>query len=165
LTHTYRSLAVTGFIVLPLSREIATQVRTSRRAPRYGHPVHHERASGTGPCRECLRAFAVGADDRLLFTYSPFGDEQMLPQPGPVFIHAAECTRHEGLGYPDGLRDIAVAAQAYHEDGTVEAPQALRSGAEATALTALLAEPTVAFVHLRHAEAGCFIARVERVTR
>ena len=36
-------------------------------------------------------------------------------------------------------------------------------GKDAEGLGTLLDEARVAFVHLRHAEAGCFIARVERV--
>jgi len=36
-------------------------------------------------------------------------------------------------------------------------------GKDAAGLGTLLDEARVAFVHLRHAEAGCFIARVERV--
>lgn len=154
---------VTAFIVLPITRDIATQVRASRRAPRYGHPVHQEVATGTGPCRECLSSFAVGVDERLLFTHSPFDGVTMLSQPGPVFIHAAACPRHEGAGYPEGLAGIPMVAQAYREDGSVGPPILLRAGAEANALTALLEAPAVGFVHLRHAEAGCFIARVERV--
>lgn len=154
---------MTAFIVVPLAREVTTQVRATRRAPRYGHPAHAEVASGTGPCRECLRAFTVGAEERLLFTYSPFDESSQLPQPGPVFIHAAQCEPHAGTGYPEGLRELPVMAQSYHADGTVGAPHPLPAGAEAAALGALLDAPHVAFVQLRHAEAGCFIARVERV--
>src|SRR5262245_47327732 len=117
-----------SFIVHPVAREIAQQARTTRRSPQYGHPVHEELARGTGPCRECLRAFAVGAERRLLFTYSPFTGTSELPQPGPIFIHADACTPHGGVGYPDGLREIPVAAQAYHDDGTIADPRLLPTG-------------------------------------
>src|SRR6059058_4899535 len=100
------------FIVHPLAREITAAVRRTRRSPQYGHPVHQEMAAGTGPCRECLRTFNVGAEERLLFTYSPFDAPSSLPQPGPVFIHAESCDRHAAAGYPDGLRDIPIVAQA-----------------------------------------------------
>jgi len=78
------------FSVHPVARQVASQVRTTRQAPEYGHPVHEEVARGTGPCRECLQAFAVGEDVRLLFTYSPFADGAPLPQPGPIFIARVE---------------------------------------------------------------------------
>src|SRR5262245_11227154 len=107
-----------SFIVYPVARELTHQARTTRPSPPYGHPGHEELALGTGPCRECLRAFTVGAERRLLLTYSPFTGSSVLPQPGPIFIHAETCTPHGGTGYPDGLAGIPVVAQAYHSDGT-----------------------------------------------
>jgi hypothetical protein len=151
------------FIVRPIGREIATQVRTSRLAPQYGHPVHRELSRGTGPCRECLRPFVVGAEDRLLFTYNPFGDSAEIPRPGPVFIHALACQPHSGPGYPTGLHGLPVLAEAHHDDGTMSAPRVVPAGDETGMLERLLEISSVRFVHLRHAEAGCFIARVERV--
>ena len=149
------------FIVRPVAREITEQVRSTRRAPQYGHPVHEELARGTGPCRECLRPFTIGAENRLLFTYSPF-DAAALPQPGPIFVHADACEPYRGAGYPDGLRGMPIVAQSYHIDRTIAEPRALSTGDETALLAGLLDDPSVQFVHLRHAEAGCFIARVER---
>jgi uncharacterized protein DUF1203 len=154
---------VHSFIVHPVAREIAETARTTRRAPEYGHPVHEELATGTGPCRECLRAFRIGDERRLLFTYSPFTGTSALAQPGPIFVHADACVPHGGTGYPDGLRSIPIAAQAFRDDGTIAEPRRLPTGDEATVLASLLAEPRVQFVHLRHAEAGCFVARAERI--
>lgn len=151
------------FIVHPIAREMATQVRHTRQSPQYGHPVHQEQARGTGPCRQCLRAFAVGAEDRILFTYSPFDGVSRLRQPGPIFIHAAECGPHDGMGYPEGLLGIPIVVQAYYDDGTIADPRPLPEGDESSRLGVLFDEPRVRFAHLRHAEAGCFIARVERV--
>ena len=153
-----------SFIVHPIAREIAEQARSTRRSPQYGHPTHEELALGTGPCRDCLRAFTVGAERRLLFTYGPLTGTLALPQPGPIFIHAEACIPHRGVGYPDGLREIPVVAQAYYDDGTIADPRMLPTGGEAARLAMLLEEPRVQFVHLRHAEAGCFIGRAERVT-
>ncbi len=154
---------MTAFIVRPIAPEIAAQVRTTRRAPQYGHPVHEEVARGTGPCRECLRAFEVGAESRLLFTHNAFAGTTALAQPGPVFIHADSCTPHAGRGYPAGLRELPIVAQRYGADGTIGAPLALVHANEETALAALFDDARTAFVHLRHAEAGCFVARVDRV--
>ena len=151
-----------SFIVHPVAREITTQARATRRSPQYGHPVHQELALGTGPCRECLRPFTIGAEPRLLFTYSPFDGAAALPQPGPIFIHAEACAPHSGAGYPDGLHEIPIVAQPYHDDGTIAEPRVLPTGSESALLATLLDDPRVRFVYLRHAEAGCFIARVER---
>lgn len=154
---------MTAFVVRPITPAIASVVRTSRRAPQYGHPVHEEIARGTGPCRECLRAFEIGVESRLLFTHNAFAGTPELAQPGPVFIHADACTPHAGAGYPDGLRDIPIVAQAYGEDGTIGAPHALPSGDEDAVLATVFDDSHIAFVHLRHADAGCFVARVERL--
>lgn len=157
------SAFMSTFVVRPVARETTTAARTTRQSPQYGHLVHQELARGTGPCRECLRPFDVGSDERMLFTYNPFDSRAALPQPGPIFIHANECEPHGGSGYPEGLREIPVVVQAYYEDGTIAEPRALASGDEGALLDALMAEPRVRFAHLRHAEAGCFIGRVERV--
>jgi hypothetical protein len=150
------------FVVHPITREMAAQARHVRQSPQYGHPIHQELARGTGPCRQCLRAFNVGTQDRILFTYSPFDGASSLRQPGPIFIHADECVSHDGTGYPDGLRGIPTVMQAYYGDGTIAEPRPLAAGDESSLLSALFDEPSVRFAHLRHAEAGCFIARVER---
>ncbi|MBL0940381.1 MAG: DUF1203 domain-containing protein [Gemmatimonadaceae bacterium] len=150
------------FIVRPISRDITTEVRSTRLSPRYGHPVYQETARGTGPCRECLRAFVVGRDERVLFTYTPFNGELGIPQPGPVFIHAEACVGHFGLGYPDGLRGIPMAVQPYYAGGVIGSPIRLPPDKEELLLAALIGDPLVQFAHLRHAEAGCFVARVER---
>jgi uncharacterized protein DUF1203 len=153
---------MTDFIVRGIDRNVTTAVRSTLRAPGYGHPVHRELAAGTGPCRECLGTFAVGAEDRLLFTYNPFRASGQLSQPGPVFIHAEPCAPFAEMGYPEGLTTIPIVAQCHHADGTIGTPAALSTGAEAATLATLLESPDVSFLHLRHAEAGCFIARVDR---
>ena len=154
---------MSDFVVRGLSPEVTTHVRSVLRAPQYGHPAHREVATGTGPCRECLCTFAVGEEERLLFTYSPHGASTRLAQPGPVFIHAAQCAPHAGEGYPDGLTVLPVVAECHFGDGSISRPDALRRGEEASVLTQLLARPNVEFIHLRHGEAGCFIARVDRI--
>jgi hypothetical protein len=153
---------MSGFIIRPIGRTTTSEVRTTLRAPQYGHQVQREVARGTGPCRECLSTFAVGHDDRLLFTYNPFSGSDDVAQPGPVFIHADACEPFGGDGYPEGLRSLPMLAEAYLSDGSRAALQTLVPGEEAQTLSALLRDSRVRFVHLRHAQAGCFIARVDR---
>jgi hypothetical protein len=151
------------FTVRGISQDIADEVRRTRLAPGYGHPVHEEIARGTGPCRCCLRTFAPGVDARLLFTYRPRGDDASLMAPGPVFIHAAHCEAYTGDGFPAGLRGLPLAFEARADDSRV--PRLTRaSGADAEReIAALLGQRETGWLHLRHAEAGCFIARIDRV--
>lgn len=145
-----------------LSPVLADLARTSMKSPQYGHPAHREVASGTGPCRSCLAPFTVGADERLLFTYDPFEGLDPLPLPGPVFIHATPCVPHDGLGFPEQLGAIPLVAEAYLVGRTCSARVRLALGMEAATLAALLDDREVQYLHLRHAEAGCYVARVER---
>ena len=145
---------------LPL--DLAELARTTLRLPQYGHPAHREVATGTGPCRSCLAPFAVGAEERLLFTYDPFEGLDAVPLPGPVFIHATYCERHEGHGFPHRLDAIPLIAEAYRAGRECTARVRLPEGMASETVATLLENPEVQYLHLRHAEAGCYIARVER---
>ena len=146
--------------VIALAQEIADAVRRDLRAPEYGHPAHVERASGTGPCRLCLRPFRVNEDDRVLFTYNPFPEGADLPAPGPVFVHQEPCARFDAAGFPPGLRAIPVTVEGYDERGLAVAR--MPAGDPEATVRTVLSRADVAYAHLRNSEAGCFIARVER---
>lgn len=150
------------FTVRGVPQHIADEVRRTRRAPGYGHPAHHEIATGTGPCRCCLRGFVPGVDERLLFTYRPGGDDTSLMAPGPIYIHAAHCEAYAGDGFPEGLRALPLAFEARSaQSRVVTLTRDPRDGAESQ-ISRLFASRETGWLHLRHAEAGCFIARVDR---
>jgi len=151
-----------SFTVRGIPQEVADDVRRTRRAPGYGHPAHLEVARGTGPCRCCLRPFVVDVDERLLFTYRPRGDESSLMAPGPIFIHAGHCEAYAGDGFPSGLRGLPLALEARADESRVLAlTRASATGVDAE-IERLLARGDIGWLHLRHAEAGCFIARADR---
>ena len=141
---------------------LASAARQTMRSPEYGHPAHAELATGYGPCRQCLQTFEVGTDERLLFTYQPFTDPAALPAPGPVFIHRAGCERYDGAELPDALRPLPLVVEGYGAGGTLLAQRRVGSALFEEVLESVLCEEDVAYAHLRNAEAGCFIARVDR---
>lgn len=150
------------FTVRGVPQEIADEVRRTRRSPGYGHPVYAEVASGTGPCRCCLQPFVEGRDQRLLFTWRPPGDGSSLMAPGPVFIHAEHCDAYDGAGFPAALRALPLAFEARGAHSRVPA---LSSDPALTAeahIEGLFADAGTQWLHLRHAQAGCLIARIER---
>ena len=153
---------MTTFRVVALDERIADEVRRTRRAPDYGHPAHVEVATGTGPCRLCLRPFAVGAEERLLFTYNPF-PEGATPSPGPVFVHAGSCPRYEGDSIPTELSGLPLLLEGYDDGGMALVRRAVADDPE-RGVKDVLAVAGVSYAHVRHAKAGCFIARVERVS-
>jgi hypothetical protein len=150
-----------GYIVRGVSQEVADEVRRTRRAPGYGHPAHEELATGTGPCRCCLRPFVPGAERRLLFTYRPPARAGTLNAPGPVFIHAEHCEAYAEPGFPDTLRDLPLAFEARAGQSRVMALSAGTGEPAETRMERLFAA-NAEWLHVRHAEAGCFIACVDR---
>jgi hypothetical protein len=141
---------------------IATAAKESMKSPQYGHPVHAEMATGYGPCRLCLQTFQVGADQRLLFTYQPFTDPAALPAPGPVFIHRAPCQRYDGPELPAALRALPLALEGYGASGVLFVQRRVGLSPFETVLEGVFDLADVQYAHLRNAEAGCFIARVDR---
>jgi hypothetical protein len=151
-----------SFVIRGIPQAIADEARRTRRSPDYGHPAHEEVATGTGPCRCCLEPFVPGNERRLLFTYRPPGDGSSLMAPGPVFIHARHCDAYSGEGFPDGLRVLPLAFEARASGSRVEQ---LTTDADVDAgIARLLSDGRVGWLHVRHAQAGCFIARVDRAS-
>ena len=148
-----------------ISDALAGAARETMRSPQYGHPAHAELASGYGPCRLCLQTFRVGTDERLLFTYQPFTDPTALPAPGPVFIHRARCERYDGAELPDALRPLPLVVEGYGAGGALLAQRRVGSAPFEKVLETVFGKQDVAYAHLRNAEAGCFIARVDREGR
>ena len=132
------------------------------KSPQYGHPAHAETATGYGPCRLCLRTFQVGVEERLLFTYQPFTDSAALPAPGPVFIHRAPCRRYDGLELPASLRPLPLALEGYGAGGALLVQRRVGTSPFEAVLESVFEAEDVQYAHLRNAEAGCFIARVDR---
>lgn len=152
-----------AYRVLAISEGLAEKVRSVRRSPGYGHPVHSEVATGYGPCRLCLRDFAVGVDRRLLFTLDPFHGLEPFPLPGPVFIHESECDRHpEHGGFPSDLKSHDLTVVAYGRGRLQRAEERVPGDGIEDAIARLFARDDVDYLHVRDTQAGCYDLRVER---
>ena len=150
------------FRVAGIPSDLATQVRRTLRSPQYGHPAHRETATGYGPCRLCLRTFTVGVDERILFTYQPFSDPASVPSPGPVFVHANPCERYESTILPPDFRPLPLLFEAYGIGGELLGREQVHGELQEDALERLFAATAADYVHIRNAEAGCVMARVDR---
>jgi hypothetical protein len=158
-----RTVGTRGFRVIALQVEVADEVRRTMVAPGYGHPAHAERATGSGPCRVCLRTFAVKADRRILFTHDPFDGLEREPLPGPIYVHARPCRRYpETAGFPEDLRSIPITLNGYGPGRTLLVQERVSATDAEEAIERILAKPEVGYVHVRNTDAGCYIARVER---
>lgn len=150
--------------VLAISDAVAEAVRANLRSPQYGHPAYVELAAGFGPCRSCLRTFNEGQEERVLFTYNTFSDTTITPLPGPVFIHRDACAPYAEAGMPSDLNTLDLLVEAYNEDGSVIAWEHPAPGNVEDAVLKLFSTQEARFLHLRNAKAGCYVARVERLT-
>jgi hypothetical protein len=153
---------MTEYRVIALRKETVDEVRSTLRAPGYEHPAHLEMASGYGPCRLCLQPFRKGEEERVLFTYNPFPDAAELPCPGPIFVHNGSCSRYEGSGFPPGLLGLPLTLEGYDDSGVGLLRVRVTSDPDRS-VEEILSRPRVAYAHIRNAEAGCFVARIERI--
>ena len=109
------------FSIRAIPDEISTAARNTRKSPQYGHPAHVEIAGGTGPCRQCLRTFHVGKENRVLFTYNPFDGLDPYPSPGPIFVHETPCATYSPQNkFPDSLRSLPLMFEGYGSDRWVD---------------------------------------------
>ena len=146
--------------LIALAQDVTDEVRATMTSPGYGHPAHTEMATGTGPCRSCLRPFRRGQEERVLFTYNPFPKDADLPGPGPVFVHRDSCARFEGAGFPSELLALPLSVEGYDARGVAVAR--VKADDPDASVRDVLSRPGVAYAHVRHGQAGCFVARVER---
>ena len=154
-----------SFRVIAIASEIADEIRRSGKDPSYGHPTHTKLASGYGPCRHCLRAFHVGQENRILFTYDPFTGIERVPLPGPIFLHEKQCERYcEDAGYPVDLTPYPVVLNAYANGQTLVERQLVSAQEDKVrAVESLLERPDVDYIEVRDQKAGCYDFRIERV--
>ena len=149
--------------IVAIPENISSEVRNTMLSPQYKSlAANSSVANGYGPCRSCLQVFDQGNDRRIYLTYNSFDGLSSLPDPGPIFIHEKECSRFAGAGFPPDILELPIYLEAFaHESRLVERVAMDRQSVDAQ-INGLFANKQVRFINLRNAEAGCFIARVER---
>ncbi|MDM7923581.1 MAG: DUF1203 domain-containing protein [Pyrinomonadaceae bacterium] len=148
--------------VVALSDEIVSKVRGQMVSPQYPSlAAARSLANGYGPCRSCLKVFDQGNEDRIFFTYNSFEGVSDLPDPGPVFVHADECSRFDGR-FPENLLELPLLLEAFGPDSVMISRYELDRERYEEQIAELFAVDGVRMINLRNAEAGCFVARIER---
>lgn len=126
-------------------------------------PVRTRAEGGRNPCRHCLGLIAPG-DPMLVVAYRPFAEAQPYAEVGPVFVHAEACPRYRGADLPAWFAHLTPALIRGYDarDWIVYPTGAVIAGdALAERARAILADPAVAYVHVR-SQFNCFQARIER---
>jgi hypothetical protein len=125
----------------------------------HGNPWDLRAAEGWEPLRCCLRK-PVEGEEIALICYTPWTEPSPWAEAGPVFVHYRRCAGYDATDeYPGEFlasRSILnpfdhTGARAY-DHITFLRPE----DDHEAAVRAVLAEPNVAFLHVRSATAGCF---------
>lgn len=152
-----------SFQVVAIPTEVAEHVRNTGKSPDYGFPAHREVAAGRAPCRHCLKLIERGQEELLLFTYDPFRELGEPPLPGPIYIHAKDCPRHDGeTSIPEEYQGRLLTLEGYGEGRALLKEVRVTHGEEQAAAEQLFREPRIRYVHVRSTEAGCFLFRLDR---
>jgi len=127
-------------------------------------PLVATASGGRNPCRHCLGLIAEG-EPMLILNYRPFaGAPQPYSESGPVFLHQAACARYDRVELPVWFAFLDPAAiRGYGANDWIryETGQIVRGPELAHTADAILAEESVAYVHIR-SKFGCFQCRVDR---
>jgi hypothetical protein len=123
-------------------------------------------SDGNGnPCRHCLADIEGGAP-MLVLAHRPFPTAQPYAELGPIFLHADPCERHDPeSGMPTMFRSRAgylirgygAGDRIVYGTGGIFTPDTMDAQA-----TLLLAQPGVAYLHVRSAAYNCYQCRIDR---
>lgn len=118
---------------------------------------------GSNPCRHCLGMIPEGAG-MLILAHRPFPVPQPYAEIGPIFLCADPCAAGGGEVRPEMLASPDYIVRGYGTDdrivygtGGVVATKAIPTRAQA-----LLADPRVAYLHVRSARNNCYQCRIDR---
>lgn len=149
--------------VVAIPENISSEVRRTMVSPQYKSlAAQASVANGYGPCRSCLQVFDQSNDRRIYLTYNSFDGLLPLPDPEPIFIHEHECPRYSGEGFPSDVLDLPVYLEAFADESRLVERVAMNRQDVDSQIAEIFSGEHVRFINLRNAEAGCYIARVER---
>ena len=144
----------------------ADEVRRLRTggADAYGRAPEVAASDGPGnPCRHCL-GFVPEGRPMLILAHRPFPDPQPYAETGPIFLCGDDCAQHAGgwpaifEGTPDYLlKGYSAAHRIVYGTGAIVPTPEIEARAEA-----VLADPRVAYVHVRSARNNCYQLRIDR---
>ncbi len=156
------------FKIIPLSKDYAKQIRAAGKDG-FGHTIIEQTATGHGPCRVSLKPFRPGIDKRLLLSHSPFAIDNAFNQPGPIFIHADEVEEYADVyRFPPEIKNdrehFHLTLIGYDTAQMMVYTELVgNKDVDDLIVQIFTSHPEVDYLHVRSAEACCYICKVERV--
>jgi hypothetical protein len=127
-------------------------------------PEVHVAQQGALPCRHCLDM--IGQSERfLVLAWRPFPTVQPYAEVGPIFLHADDCARGgETAEVPAFLKSPRYIVRGYGSDDRIVygTGSIVETAAIPEHAIGLLADPRVAYAHVRSASNNCYHCRIER---
>jgi hypothetical protein len=151
------------YAIVPMDSKVATAVRETMKAPKYGFAAQREKAAGRAPCRHCLKLIRPQEEELILFTYDAFAGQGVPPLPGPVYIHAEECAKFSGSRIPEEYLGQPLTFEGFGAGRKRIAEISVSGEGEEAGLEGLFANEDVEYVHARSTSAGCYLFRAERL--
>lgn len=117
---------------------------------------------GGNPCRHCLGLIPKEAG-MLVLAHRPFPKPQPYAEVGPIFLCSDPCAAGGGGVLPEMLASPEYIVRGYGADDRIVygTGGVVATGAIAARAEELLADPRVAYVHVRSARNNCFQCRIE----
>ncbi|MFB6551434.1 DUF1203 domain-containing protein [Streptomyces sp. NPDC056405] len=158
-----------SYTARPIAPAVLKELRATDDAGRVPVPVTDD--EGGAPLRCCLRRSRPG-EPIALVSYAPLRrwaagtgvDPGAYDEQGPVFVHAEECPGPEtdSLPFTNSHRVL----RRYSADGRIVGGRLVEASEGpdgfGPALREAFDDPSVAFVHVRAVEYGCFLYEVRR---
>lgn len=118
---------------------------------------------GGNPCRHCLAMIPEGAG-MLVLAHRPFPAPQPYAEVGPIFLCADPCAAGGGPELPAMLNspDYIVRGYGVNDRIVYGTGGVVATGDIPVRASVLLADPGVAYVHVRSARNNCYQVRIER---
>lgn len=118
---------------------------------------------GGNPCRHCLKLIPEGAE-MLVLAHRPFPAPQPYAEVGPIFLCADACEAGGGEAVPEMLASPDYIVRGYGPDDRIVygTGGVVATGAIPARAATLLADPRVAYVHVRSARNNCYQCRIDR---
>jgi len=118
---------------------------------------------GSNPCRHCLRMIPEGAG-MLVLAHRPFPAPQPYAEVGPIFLCADACDPGGGEMLPEMLASPDYIVRGYGADDRIVygTGGVVATGAIPARAADMLADPRVAYVHVRSARNNCYQVRIDR---
>ena len=119
---------------------------------------------GGNPCRHCLQFIPKGAV-MLILAHRPFPAPQPYAESGPIFICGDDGPRGQGAGVPPIFKQLGEErlVKGYNADDRIVYGLGKIVPVDKVSARAsmVLADPRVAYVHVRSATNNCFTCRID----